>query len=225
MLLTALTAATASPITFQNGSSFTAGTLFSGNAFGTTNLNSIVFANGSTYIAIAGSNPFGAGQPNSVVVFQSGSLFSVQSNNTPSFSGRTYANVEVNGAAANLTVTGGAAVVMNNLTITAGILNFNMTATPGHAIKGNISVASGATLNFNPASAGRSILTAPPQTVSERDFNLGREPKFRGSRAAVSRSLGLDHCRHGNGRLGRNTCYRRDLYQQRPRQHQRYFSD
>src|SRR5207253_2027478 len=41
-----------------------------------------------------------------------------------------------------------------------------MTATPGHSIKGNISVASGATLNFNPASAGTMNLNgASAQTI------------------------------------------------------------
>jgi len=38
--------------------------------FGTTNLNSIVFANGSEFISKAEAIPFGAAQPNSVVVFQ-----------------------------------------------------------------------------------------------------------------------------------------------------------
>jgi CSLREA domain-containing protein len=148
-----LTATDASAVTFQNNSTFTAGTGFSSNPFGTANLNSIIFANGSTFVFIAGSNPFGAGAPNSVVVFQSGSLYSQQGSGTPSFSGRTYANFELN-VAATITVTGGSAVSIDNLTITQGTLNFNMTATPGHAIKGNVSVASGATLNFNPASAG-----------------------------------------------------------------------
>jgi len=105
-------------------------------------------------VSAAGSNPFGLTQPSSKVVFASGSLFSHQQSGTPSFSGRTYADLEIKIAATSLTVTGGSAVSINNLTITAGTLNFNMTATPGHSIKGNISVASGQTLNFAPASAG-----------------------------------------------------------------------
>jgi Secretion system C-terminal sorting domain len=149
-----LTAADASGITFQSGSTFTEGTAFSGNPFGTTNLNSIVFASGSTFIFIAGSNPFGATQPSSVVVFQAGSLYKHQGSGTPGFSGRSYANFELNIAATTITVTGGFAVSINNLTITAGTLNFNMTLNPGHSIKGNIAVASGATLNFAPATAG-----------------------------------------------------------------------
>ncbi len=149
-----LTAADASGVTFQSGSTFTEGTSFSGNPFGTTNLNSIVFASGSTFIFVAGSSPFGASQPSSVVVFQTGSLYEHEGSGTPSFSGRTYANFQLNIAATTITVTGGSAVSMNDLTITAGTLNFNMTGTPGHSIKGNISVASGQTLNFAPASAG-----------------------------------------------------------------------
>ena len=161
-----LTAADAGGITFQNGSTFTAGTNFNGNAFGTTSLNSVVFASGSTFVFIAGGNPFGAGQPNSVVVFQSGSLYKQQGTGTPSFSGRTYANFELN-VAGTVSVNGGNAVSLDNLTITQGTLNFGMTATPGHAIKGNISVASGATLNFNPASAGTvNFSGASAQTIS-----------------------------------------------------------
>ncbi len=155
-----LTAADASGITFQSGASFTEGTSFSGNPFGTTNLNSVVFASGSTFVFLAGSNPFGATQPSSVVVFQAGSLYRHQSTNTPAFSGRTYANYEQN-IAATITPTGGSAVVMDNLTVLLGTLNFNMTGTPGHSIRGNVSVAAGATLSFNPASAGTVNLNGP----------------------------------------------------------------
>ncbi len=147
-------AADAGALVFNSGATFTAGAFFSSNAFGTTNLNSVVFENGSTYIAQAGSNPFGASQPNSVVVFQTGSLFKVISNSTPSFSGRTYADFEVDAPTFTLTPTGSAAVSMDNLTVTNGTLNFNVTATPGHSIKGNITVAPGAVLNFSPGSAG-----------------------------------------------------------------------
>ena len=145
-----LTSVDASGITFQNGSTFTAGTAFAGNPFGTTSLNSVIFASGSTYVAIAGANPFGAGQPSSVVVFQTGSLFKSQGS-APAFSGRTYANFEL--VSGTQSVTGGAASSVDNLTVTGGTLNYGMTGMPGHAIKGNISVAATATLNFNPASA------------------------------------------------------------------------
>lgn len=164
-----LTAADASGITFQNGSSFTAGTGFSGNAFGASGsvANSVVFNSGSSYIAMAGSNPFANNQPSSVVVFNTGSLYKINGNATPSFSGRTYANLEIDATGQTFSVTGGFAFSINNLTITNGTLNINTTGTPGHAIKGNITVASGATLAFNPATAGTINLNGTStQTIS-----------------------------------------------------------
>ncbi|KAF0107644.1 MAG: endonuclease/exonuclease/phosphatase [Anaerolineaceae bacterium] len=160
-----LTGFAASPITFQSGAVFTAGTNFSGNAFGTANLNSVIFASGSTYTYQAGSNPFGASQPSSVVVFQTGSLYKHLSSNTPSFSGRTYANFELDFAAANISGTGTGALSIDNLTITSGRLNLNMTGT--FNLKGSVSVAGGATLTFTPASAATLTFSgAAPQTIS-----------------------------------------------------------
>jgi hypothetical protein len=142
----------ASAITFNNGAVFTAGTgLGTTNTFGTTSLNSVIFASGSTYVHLSGSNPFGATAPSSVVTFQSGSNYKITGNITPSFSGRTYANLEID-APFSLTGSGGAALSINNLTITQGTLNVNMT-TVGASVKGNISVASGQTLTFTPGSA------------------------------------------------------------------------
>ncbi len=147
-----LTAADASGITFQSGSTFTANPS-SGNAFGAAGTaNSIIFASGSTFVFKTGSNPFALAAPASLVVFQTGSLYSSQGG-TPAFSGRTYANFEM--ASGSASVTGSVAVSIDNLTIDSGTtLNFGMTGTPGHAIKGNISVAATGTLNFNPATAG-----------------------------------------------------------------------
>jgi len=146
-----LTAADASGITFFAGATFTEGAGSSGNPFGTTNLNSIVFDTSSTFNYIAGGDPFGAASPDSVVVFQHASTYSHQASTAPDFSGRTYSFVEIN-VPATVTVTGTNAVVMDNLTVTQGTLNFNMTGNPGHSIKGHITVAG--TLNFNPASPG-----------------------------------------------------------------------
>jgi len=174
-----LTAASASGITFQSGSTFTQGTNHNGNVFGAGTANSVVFANGSTFTFQSGSNPFALGQPASIVVFQTGSLYRHQSSNTPSFSGRTYANFEmVSGTASP---TGTAAVSIDNLTVTGGTLNWNLTATPGHSIKGNISVAAGGTLNFAPASAGtlnlnggaaQSITNAGTLTINDADQTI-----------------------------------------------------
>lgn len=154
-------AVNASAITFNSGATFTAGTNFSGNAFGSTSTVpvpasfSVVFAGGSTYVHQSGSNPFSLSAPESAVVFNTGSLYKVTGPGiTPSFAGRTYGNFEVNSAGNTYTPSGGNSVVMDNLTITNGTLNFNMTGTPGHSIKGNIVVATGGVLNFNPSSAG-----------------------------------------------------------------------
>ncbi|MGV8114708.1 MAG: T9SS type A sorting domain-containing protein [Lentimicrobium sp.] len=158
---------TTNGITFNSGSVFTAGTGFTGNPFGTTSLNSIVFNSGSAYVAIAGSNPFGASTPNSVVVFQTGSLYKLAGNISPALSGRTYADFEMDVNSYAATVSGGSAGSIDNLTVTNGTLNFNMTANPGHSMKGNITVASGATLNFNPTSAGTVNLNgAAQQTIT-----------------------------------------------------------
>ncbi len=155
----------ASGVTFQNGASFTADTGFSGNAFGITTLNSVIFAAGSTYIQKAGANPFGAPQPSSVVVFQTGSLYRVTGNLAPSFSGRTYADLEINAANFNQSSTGGATLTMDNLTVTAGTLNLNLTG--GINIKGNVTVAGGQTLTFSPGNAGTvNFNGTSPQTIS-----------------------------------------------------------
>src|SRR5205807_9501856 len=106
-----LTAGNANGITFNNGSQFTQDVGCTGNVFGNSGTaNTIVFASGSTFIQKAGSNPFALGQPSSKVVFQSGSLFSFQQNALPSFSGRTYANLEINAATFSQSATGGNAL-------------------------------------------------------------------------------------------------------------------
>ncbi|HKQ57603.1 MAG TPA: putative Ig domain-containing protein, partial [Candidatus Eisenbacteria bacterium] len=153
-----LDAADASGVTFQSGASLTQGTGATGNVFtnaGTA--NAIVFAGGSTLTQLAGSNPFGLTQPASKVVFQSGSNFSLQFNTTPSMSGRTYANFELNASGATVSVTGGNPLSMEDLTVTAGTLNLGMTGT--FNLKGNVAVAGGATLHFNPASAATVTLS------------------------------------------------------------------
>jgi len=124
---------------------------FTGNLFGTTNLNSVVFQSGSIYDHGAGANPFGASAPNSVVVWQSGSLYRfTAASGAPALSGRTYANFEY-ASTQTLNSIGTQPLVMNNLTVSSGTFNINLTG--GVTINGNILVSSGATLGFNPASA------------------------------------------------------------------------
>lgn len=142
----------ASSVSFNSGAICTFGPSVGGNIFGQgtapSSLNSVIFASGSRYIARGGSNPFGAGQPNSVCIFQSGSTFDGQIS-SPAFSGRTYANYEQN-FAGSVTATGSAASTIENIVINEGTFNYNMTGRSN--IKGNITIASGKTMNIAPAS-------------------------------------------------------------------------
>ena len=160
-----LLAVDAGAITFQAGATFTADTGFTSNPFGTANLNSVVFASGSTFVQKAGSNPFGASAPSSVVVFQTGSLFRVAASFAPSFSGRTYADLEINASAYSQSSTGGNALTLDNLTVTAGTVKLNLTG--GINIKGNVTVAAGQSLNFTPATSGNVTFNGPaPQVIN-----------------------------------------------------------
>lgn len=152
-----LLAADISGITFQNGSVFTAGLLFTSNAFGTTNLNSVVFANGSTYVYYAGSNPFGATAPNSVVVWQTGSTYVHKSTGNPSFANRIYANFELD-QVTGAEFTSSSPLTFDNLIVTTGTWTLGIKA--NFTINNNITVAPGATLNLNPTIAGTIILSA-----------------------------------------------------------------
>lgn len=160
-----LNAADANAITFNSGAVFTQAAGCIGNVF--TNAvpaNAIVFASGSTFVSQAGADPFGLTAPNSKVVFQSGSLYRHEQAGYPAFSGRTYADFELK-ASGTFPAQGGSAVSFNNLTTTTGTFNLGMTGTPGHSIKGNVTVGSGSTLNFNPASAGTFVFNGSTQQV------------------------------------------------------------
>lgn len=152
-----LTGESVNAITFQNGSLFQAFTNFIGNPFGASGINgSVVFQNSAVFEQYEGSNPFGASATDNIVVFQTGSWYKYKNTSTgatPVATGRTFANYEYDNGISR-TITGTSSIVMDHLVITSGTLNFNMTSTPGHSIKGDITVASGATLNFAPASAG-----------------------------------------------------------------------
>jgi DNA/RNA endonuclease YhcR with UshA esterase domain len=160
-----LTATSASSLSFESGSLCWVDTLFTGNLFGTTALNSVVFKSGSAYAQKSGSNPFGASAPNAVAVFQTGSKFSIIGALTPSFSGRTYADFEFNAPGATASTTGGSACSIDNLTITAGRMNLGMTGT--FNIKGNITVGVSDTLNFKPAiSSSVTLNGSAAQTIT-----------------------------------------------------------
>lgn len=153
-----LLAADASGVTFNSGAVFTQGLFNSGNVFGSGTSNSVVFAGGSTFNQFAGANPFQKTQPASVVVFQTGSNFRLLFSATPSFSGRTYSNFEYNPGTGTNSATGGGTLTIDNLTVSSGTLNIGMTG--AFNLKGNVSVASGAALNFNAVSAALNFIVS-----------------------------------------------------------------
>jgi len=144
-----LTAVDASSLVYRTGSRCQTGVGFSGNAFGTVNLNSVEFQAGSLFQHISGANPFGASDPNSVVTFLPGSRYRVDGPITPSMSGRTYGDFEYNNGA-TISPTGASPVTCDSLTVTQGVFNLNLTG--GAFIRGDIHVKPGATLGVNPAS-------------------------------------------------------------------------
>lgn len=136
-----LTAKTAGALIFKNGSIFTANTGFDGNAFGTTNLNSVVFEAGAQYVNRAGGNPFGATAPSSVTVFQAGSIFWYQRNGVgPSMAGRSFGHFYVDG---NLNFAGiGSSrdcIIQNDLRVVSGCFSFKPNTNGTHTGNFNIS--------------------------------------------------------------------------------------
>ncbi len=161
-----LLSASAGGVVFTSGSIFRAGSGFTGNAFGTASLNSVIFSPGSLYACQSGGNPFGAPAPASVVIFEAGSLYRIDAYSVPSFGGRTYGDFEMN-YPGSITSTGSSAVSIGNFRASQGTFYFNVTGAPGHTIKGNISVAQVATLIFDPATTGTVMLNgSSPQVVS-----------------------------------------------------------
>jgi hypothetical protein len=137
-------------LVFASGSIFKTTTGFTGSVFGTTPFNAVKFQNGSTYIQNAGSNPFGASQPNSVLTFETGSLYKFTApSGGPSYSGRVYANFENDAPAVTQNNQGSSPMTCDNYTVTSGTVNWDFSG--GLVIKGNISVSSAATLTFGNA--------------------------------------------------------------------------
>lgn len=159
-----LTAASASGITFQSGGLFTTGTGFSGNAFGTTSLNSVVFASGSQYVHNAGSNPFGASAPNSVVVFQAGSEAVFRTATGYAASGRTYANLTIDN---NTTISGsgGSSFQFQTLTVNSGSMFTHAgSGTAAVTIKGDLTSAGSGNISITSGSGGININGGTTQT-------------------------------------------------------------
>jgi filamentous hemagglutinin family protein len=140
-----------SSLIFSSGSIFTSGSSFTGAPFGNTsaNKNTVLFVPGSTYVSKGGSNPFGLSYPNSVVIFEGGSLYRHEQSGSLSLSGRSYADFELN-YGGTFSPSGGNPCTMENLTVTQGTLNILLTASP-FIITGDIYIGEGQALNFSPS--------------------------------------------------------------------------
>jgi hypothetical protein len=159
-----ITATDPGSLVYNSGATCSAGVGFSGNAFGTTSLNSVEFHAGSLYQHIAGANPFGASAPASVVTFFAGSRYRVDGAVLPSMSGRTYADFEYNNGGTQ-SPAGGNPLTVDSLVITQGTFNLNMTGST--FIHGDIHVKPAATLALNPASGtpAFSMSGSAPQSI------------------------------------------------------------
>jgi len=152
-----LSVADAAGLTVLSGGVIKQDTLSSGSMLGTSGTAGVVvFAAGSKFDQNAGSNIFGLSQPSSKATFQAGSWWRYGVfNGSPAGSGRTYANLEIDAGAGSIgSSTGGSVLTVDTLKVTSGTYNLGMTGTAiaNPIIRGSISVASGATLNFSPAS-------------------------------------------------------------------------
>ncbi|MBI4725681.1 Ig-like domain-containing protein [candidate division TA06 bacterium] len=161
-----LNASDAGAIQFNIGSTFAqncASSVFTNS--GTA--NAIVFNAGSEFIQYAGSNPFGLGQPNSKVLFQPGSWFRCRMSGPLSFSGRSYANFELDFPTFSYTATGGNPTSLDTLQITDGKLTFGLSRIN---IKGDILIAAAETLQFRQVVSGGAACSlkfygTTPQTI------------------------------------------------------------
>ncbi len=149
-------------VNFLNGSSITQNC--SGNIFNNTgNANAVVFNSGATFIFKTGSNPFALSAPSSRVLFKSGSTYKHQSSSSPSLSNRTYANFEYD-YSGTLTGTGSTPLTVEGIIVDQGTCNLNLTG--GTVVKGNISVASGATLAFSPTAGNVTFNGTAQQSIT-----------------------------------------------------------
>ncbi|HEY8388806.1 MAG TPA: T9SS type A sorting domain-containing protein [Parasegetibacter sp.] len=139
----------AGAIVFNSGSTFLAGPQFSGSPFGTETLNSVVFKEDASFISQAGSNPFGAGAPNSVVVFESGSNYVHRRSTSPQLSGRIYPNFIVDAQFSYNLPLGSDWTIKNKLIIKNGS-GFTLRPSAGTGnliIEGGIICEDGSTMN------------------------------------------------------------------------------
>ena len=151
-----LTATTTNAIIFSSGAVFTADAGFSGNAFGdkAANANTVTFQSGATYIYKDGGNPFGLSAPNTITVFNSGSIYRHQANGVgPSVAGRTYGHLYIE---ANVNFSGIGSVnnctIQNDLNILSGFFSFKPNSLGSHTgnfnIYGNILASGTSTISI-----------------------------------------------------------------------------
>ncbi|MBI2417672.1 MAG: hypothetical protein HYV28_07175, partial [Ignavibacteriales bacterium] len=153
--------------------------LNAGNPFGTTNLNSVVFQSGSSFVFYHGSNPFGATAPSSVVVFQPGSWFRFgRIGTSAAFSGRTYANIDLNVTGYSGTAPGGSSLTFDTLYVRDGSINFTLTG--GISVKNAIIVEGNGVVSYNPtASATMQFNGTTSQSIGGTGtLNFGSLVKF-----------------------------------------------
>jgi hypothetical protein len=158
-------------IEFVSGSVFTATAKYSGssNPFGTAaaTLGNVVFRNGARYEQSGGSDPFGASQPGSVVVFEPGSYYLYAAAGPPVLAGRTYGTFEY-ASSSTATATGSAPVTFQGaLVLSSGALAINLAG--GAAVQGDVLLNGGA-LAFSPASTANVLFNG---TTAQRIGGTG----------------------------------------------------
>ena len=139
-----LEATDSAALQFNDGASFVAASGFTGNAFGTTHLNSVVFKKGSSYHSQDGGNPFGAAAPFSVTLFKEGSFYFQQQAIGLSLGGRTYGYLQTE-ANINLSLFGSAndVIIQNDFIVNQGNFIFH----PNTIHRGNFKIFGNIALN------------------------------------------------------------------------------
>ena len=131
--------------------------------------NSVTFLSGSSFTQQSGNSPFGPGTT-PVAVFNSSSIYTYKGG-TFAPGGQTYGFLIFNGPGTTTTVNGPQQmVVVNDLTVTSGILNLDLTGigtgTAAPISLGGSLAVNGGTLNFSPASASTVAFNSPISTTS-----------------------------------------------------------
>jgi hypothetical protein len=184
---------------FHAGSTFTTGTNFAGNPFGTATAGSVNFANGSVYRNRAGNSPFGGAS--AVVKFEPTSTYHHLQNTAPDLANRVYGHFIVDVAGFNQEVKGPGTLHVTNLTMAnTGTFNVGLAGTIN--INGDIQVNTGSTLTFNPdASSNYNMVgVGATQAVSgEGAFILGANATFN---ISESSTVTLAQNIAGDGQVG-----------------------